>query len=250
MTGTPDAAPGTSPDDGRPVAVVTGASAGIGLALAHRLAPHYRLVLSGRRNRLSVTEPMPDHSAYIAADFARPALAAGVIADYVRDLGIDRIARLVVNAGTGTYGAPEAEDATTTGRTLAVNLTAAIALAHALAEPLERAEGRLTLIGSVAHKGSQRAASYAASKAGLNGLARSLAEEWRGRIAVQVIHPGPVATGMHARAGYDPGRLARLFITPDEAAAEIARLIETGRTPATVSTVVKLRGLFSRGAGR
>ena len=45
---------------------------------------------------------------------------------------------------------------------------------------------------------------YAASKAGLDGFGRALAEEWRGAVTVRVLHPGPVATGMAARAGRSP----------------------------------------------
>ena len=171
--------------------------------------------------------------------------AAGAFERALPEAGIDALDRLVINAGTGVYGGAETETAAAIRQTLDVNLAAPILLARRLAPYLEAARGKLVLIGSVAHRGSANMPSYAASKAGLSGLARSLDAEWSGRIAVQIIHPGPTATPMHAKAGYDPGRLKGLFFSAEGMAEEIGRLMDTRRRRATVSVAARLRRLVS-----
>jgi NAD(P)-dependent dehydrogenase (short-subunit alcohol dehydrogenase family) len=75
------------------------------------------------------------------------------------------------------------------GKTLDVNLAAVMLQAQALYPLLKKSSGTLTLIGSVAHKGSASIPAYAASKAGLHGLARALRSEWGGEISVQICTP-------------------------------------------------------------
>ncbi len=226
-----------------PAILITGASAGIGLALANRLAGENRLVLSGRRSREECGDALPEGALYVQADLADPKRAVDAIEAALRTERIETVHRLVVNAGTGYYGPPDSEDAEKIRRTLDVNLTAPVLLARRMARRLEKAGGKIVLIGSVAHRGSPNMPAYAASKAGLAGLARSLASEWQGRIGVQLIHPGPTATGMHEKAGYQPGRLGRLFFPAAGMADEIARLMRTDRTVATVSAGARLRRL-------
>ena len=205
----------------RPVALVTGGTSGIGLALVRRLADRYRLVVVGRRPTAEIDGPLPPGAITIQADMAEPADAAGQVMEGLAEQGIAALDLALLAAGTGWYGNPAAEGADKLRRTIAVNLAAPLALAHALAVPLEAASGRLVLVGSVAHTGAANFATYAAAKAGLHGLARALREEWRGRIAVTIVHPGPTRTRMHTEAGYDPGRLATLFASPERMAAMI-----------------------------
>jgi len=227
------------------VTLITGATSGIGLALAARLAGRHRLLLTGRNLApLDALRLGPDDRRF-ALDLSDPLAASEALAAALDRLGIDRLDHVVLSAGLGGYGAPETESADLVRQTLAVNLTGPVCLARMLLPRLEAAAGRLTLIGSVAHKGSPKAASYAASKAGLAGFARALREEWRGRVAVQIIHPGPVVTPMHGRAGYQPGRLARLFLSPERAAIEIEKLMASGRSPATVFAWARLRQFLS-----
>ena len=131
---------------------------------------------------------------------------------------------------------PLEEQADSLLNTLDVNLSAPIAITHALAPLLFAASnGKLAIIGSTSHKGVANFASYAASKAGLNGFARSLREEWKGGINVQIIHPGPTATGMHAKAGFEPGIIKHIFIDPDFVTRTIIRKIDSGGSPISVS---------------
>ncbi|MCU0832557.1 MAG: SDR family oxidoreductase [Rhizobiaceae bacterium] len=212
--------------------LITGATDGIGLALANRLAPRHHLLLTGRRG----THPaLPQGTHYVSADQADPTGAARAVTNALEQTGWAALDLAVLNAGTGFEASDGLDAADRIRQTLDVNLSATIALAHGLFPCLAAANGTLTLVGSVAHKGAARFPAYAASKAALHGLARALRSEWRGRVTVQVIHPGPVATAMHAKAGHDPGRLSRLFIAPDAMAAMMERAAATGGSPVTLS---------------
>jgi 3-oxoacyl-[acyl-carrier protein] reductase len=115
--------------------------------------------------------------------------------------------------------------------------------AQALYPFLEKSSGTLTLMGSVAHKGSATIPAYAASKAGLHGLGAGAAVrmEWTD-VSVQVLHPGPAKTDMHDKAGYDPGRMRALFLSADDVAAMMASAIAARRSPVTLSWVKYLNG--------
>jgi len=68
---------------------------------------------------------------------------------------------------------------------------------------------------------------YGATKAALEGFARSLREELRGRVGVQIVHPGATRTGMHAKSGMPPDRVnERRFPSPMWTAERIVRAIE------------------------
>jgi len=98
-------------------------------------------------------------------------------------------------------------------RILDINLNAAFQLARATTPHLKANNGASMVfissqIGLVGH---QRAAAYAASKAGINGLARSMALEWAGdNIRVNAVAPGPIATPMTEATRNDPQRFKTL----------------------------------------
>jgi short-subunit dehydrogenase len=69
----------------------------------------------------------------------------------------------------------------------------------------------------------------------LHGLARALRSEWAGKVGVQVVHPGPTRTPMHEKAGFDPGRLAALFLDPRDVAAMIASAMASRHSPVTIN---------------
>ncbi len=140
---------------------------------------------------------------------------------------------LVSNAGITRDGLllRMSEDAFTS--VLDTNLTAAYRVAKRAAQGMLRARrGRIILLSSVVGLlGSPGQANYAAAKAGLIGLARSLARELGSRsITVNVVAPGPVETDMTAVLGEQ--RIAELtaavplgrMATPDEVAGVVAFL--------------------------
>lgn len=232
--------------DDRPTVLITGGTSGIGLALARRMAGDYRLILTGRRDRSALPENLPQGALYVKADLSDPGAAVDTIEAAFKSADHRSLDRLIVNAGTGYYAPVDREDAGMIRSTMDVNLVASVLLAHRFAPYLEIAGGTVVFIGSVAHRGAANMPSYAASKAGLAGLARSLRSEWEGRIGVQIAHPGPTRTQMHARAGYPAGgKFRRFFFSPDDMADEIIRLVESGRPHGAIMLHAGLRRLIS-----
>ena len=202
------------------------------------------MVLCGRRSADELQDQLPAGAQYVQADFSNPKAAVDQIEKAVGDH--PSLDRLIVNAGTGYYRRVALEDAATIRQTLDVNLLAPVLLARRFAPQLEAAAGSVVFVGSVARRGSANMPSYAASKAGLAGLARSLASEWQGRIKVQIVHPGPTRTGMHARAGFPSGgKRQHLFFSADAMADEILRFMRSDRQSASVMFGAGLRRLVT-----
>lgn len=226
--------------------LITGATSGIGLALVKRLHTDHNLILVGRKNLQETELQNIDNIKYIQCDISNPTNAVKEISDSLKALGVSELNHVVQCAGVGQYEAPASESIDNIFKNVSVNLLFPVLLIRELVPLLGKANGRATILGSVAHKGSGNMASYSATKAGVNGLVRSLSSEWQERISVQVIHPGPTSTSMHEKAGYTPGLERLLFVRPDVMADEIAQIIETDKVFATVFLKAKFKSLFRR----
>ncbi len=198
-----------------PWAVVTGASSGIGGALARRLAADgLHLVLVARRRDLLhdlAAELSGRHGVdtrVVAADLAQPSgVDALVAATADLDVGL-----LVAAAGFGTSGPFLGADPDAELAMLDVNCRAV--LVHALhfgRRFAARGRGGLVLLGSiVGYQGVPRAAHYAATKAYVQALGEALHLELAPRgVDVLVSAPGPVASGFAARADMRMGAAMR-----------------------------------------
>lgn len=194
------------------VCLVTGASRGIGAAVAvalaargARVAVHYG---HSRAHADAVLERL-DGDGHLAfqADLSQPQIAAGLFAQVVARMG--GVDVLVNNAGIFVAHPPLTTDAATWQHhwqeTLAVNLQSPANLCHAAAQAMAaRQRGRIINVGSRgAFRGEPLCPAYAASKAGLHALSQSLAVALApSGILVFAVAPGFVETDM-ARAVLD-----------------------------------------------
>ena len=230
-----------------PWALVTGASKGIGAATARRLAASGRPVLVHYGADRDGAETVADGCRGDGVD-ARTVggdLADGVapVVAAVEDVG--GISVLVNNAGVAADGLALSMDTEAFRRPLQVNLVAAFDLTRSALRGMLRARsGRIVNVSSVVGlHGNAGQANYAASKAGLIGLTKSLAREVGKRgITVNAVAPGFIETAMTAELDGDPltaqipaGRLG----TAEEVAAVIAFLCseEAGYVNGTVVQV-------------
>ncbi|MFO1070604.1 MAG: SDR family oxidoreductase [Geminicoccaceae bacterium] len=198
-----------------PWALVTGASDGIGRAIARDLARRgLSLVLvARRRERLEALADELRREFRVAvrvhpADLGERAAVAGLL-DAVGDLEIGLLASC---AGFGSSGPFLATDPAAELAMVEVNCTASLHLARVLGTTMAgRGRGGILLMSSiVAFQGVPHAATYAATKAFVQSLAEGIAPELEGRgVAVLASAPGPVASGFGARAGMRLERGAR-----------------------------------------
>jgi 3-oxoacyl-[acyl-carrier protein] reductase len=185
------------------VALVTGASQGIGEEIARRLAAEGALVFCAARSRdklarlVAEIEAAGGRARALALDVADPSAIVPAMASVVSEAG--RIDILVNNAGVTQDGLILRMSKDAWDRVIATNLTGAFLLCQAAARPmLKQRSGRIINIASVvALMGNAGQANYAASKAGLIGLTKSLAREFGSRgITVNAVAPGYIETAM------------------------------------------------------
>ncbi len=188
------------------VAVVTGASAGLGVEFADALAGAGAslALLARRRDRLErVASELSDRygvrAVPVAADLTNAEQRQRAFDEVVSSLG--RIDVLVNNAGIAPTGRAETQWPTAWHRTLELNLTAVFHCCLLAAAVMRRTGGgRIINVSSIfGHLGSSlfRVSSYAASKGAVENLTRQLAVEWaRDGITVNAIAPAWFATEM------------------------------------------------------
>ena len=222
----------------RRVALITGGSGGIGTAVAAALAAAGCPVAVGYRSGAEAATAVVDaivasggEAAAVAIDVTDPASVDEAVTAVEASLG--RITILVNNAGVTADGLFMRMDHQRWRTVMDANLDGAFHVSSRVVPGMVRERwGRIVNVSSVtALMGSAGQANYAAAKAGLVGLTRSLARELGSRqITANVVAPGPIATDMLAATGEARAtELAALVPVgrvghPDEVAAAVAYL--------------------------
>ncbi|GAA1886419.1 SDR family NAD(P)-dependent oxidoreductase [Asanoa iriomotensis] len=212
------------------VALVTGASSGIGRATALALAAEGANVIVHGRDRpaLDALAARLDGHALVAD------LAVAGEAERLGEAALERAGRvdiLVANAGAGWAGPFEEMADADRDRLLTVNLAAPIALTKVLLPGMrERGAGYLAYVTSIAGRtGVAGEAVYAATKAGVDSFAESLRLELRGSgVDVGVLVPGVVQTRFFERRGRPYGRQRPAPLDPGPVGRDLVGLIASG----------------------
>ena len=193
------------------VVLVTGGNRGIGLATAKRFqASGHQVAVTARSGTGDDLEGL----FVVKCDVTDKDSVDAAVTEIEESLGPVEI--LVSNAGITRDGLVLRMSDDDFSEVLNANLTGGFRVARRVVKQMMRARwGRIVFVSSVVGLGGQAGqANYAASKAGITGLARSLAKEFAGRnITVNVVAPGPIDTDMLAALS-DAQRTAMLDMVP------------------------------------
>jgi NADP-dependent 3-hydroxy acid dehydrogenase YdfG len=206
-----------------PSVMITGASRGLGSAIARALAPTHTLFLAGRPSD-EVDELATELGATTwPIDLADPDAIPAVVEP------IAELDALIHNAGVAYPGRVAESTVDEWRETLTINVIGAVALTLALLPALRSAGGNVVFVNSGSGiNASPGLASYSASKFALRGFADSLRND-EPALRVTSVHPGRIATemqeGLVAYEGgeYDPAR----FLSPQTVAKVIADAVNT-----------------------
>ncbi|MEU1038867.1 SDR family oxidoreductase [Streptomyces sp. NPDC005551] len=215
------------------VALVTGASRGIGAATAVRLARDGADVaityVRGKETAEAVVrevEALGRRGLALRADSGDAAEAAGAVDRTAEAFG--RIDVLVNNAGVGVLGPLGSLSLADVDRVLAVNVRSAFLASRAAAARMERG-GRIITVGTCM---TQRVPGpggtlYTMSKSALVGLTKALARELGERgVTANIVHPGPVDTDMNPADGpFAAGQVAMTAVGRFGSAGEVAAMV-------------------------
>ncbi|MDI3288533.1 3-oxoacyl-[acyl-carrier-protein] reductase [Polyangium sp. 15x6] len=240
------------------VALVTGASRGIGRATAEALAAQGAHVVVNyvrgedeARRVVQAIEERGGKAEALGFDVADMQATDEAIAALAKRLG--RLDILVANAGIAIDNLVLRVKEEEIDRVFAVNVKGAIGCARAAIKPMMRARaGRIVLLSSiVGEMGNAGQAVYAASKAALLGLSKTLAREYASRnITVNVVAPGFIDTDMTSSLGTEvkEGMLKAIPLgrtgKPEEVAAAVIFLCSDAASYITGETIRVNGGMY------
>lgn len=205
--------------------LVTGASRGIGRAIAETLIQAGAVVIGIARDFSSWEQP-PEQLIPLQLDLTRldelPTQIKNIAKQHPDINGI------IFNAGEGRFGSLEEFSPTQIRHLVDINLTSQILLARELLPNIKRqGEGDLIFMGSeAALSGSRKGAVYCATKFALRGFAQSLREECSNSgIRSTIINPGMVKTGFFENLAFEPGDAEENYILPQDVADAVLAVL-------------------------
>ena len=227
------------------IALVTGASRGIGLAVADELRAAGAHVIRLAR---SLTDGSTDRQTDIRCDVAVAGDVERAVSTVLRDTGVPDI--VVSNAGIFFVKPIEQTTPAEFAQTLAVNLTGPFLVARAFVPRLvERGSGHLVTIGSISdHIAFTGSTAYAASKFGVRGMHEVIrAETAKTGVRTTLVSPGPVDTDIWDAVDPDskPGFTKRKDMLRPEDVAEAVLFAVTRPARVAVTEIRLLPGIYA-----
>ncbi|MGZ8152487.1 MAG: SDR family oxidoreductase [Methylovulum sp.] len=207
--------------------LVTGASSGIGRAIAINLLQQGHHVIGVSRDCQKFTRPMDSFSP-VQLDLNR----LNELPQQLRELEqrFPDINAVVFSAGKGLFGSIEQFSYAQIEDLMTVNFTSQVFLTRALLPALKRkAHSDLIFIGSeAALKGSRKGAVYCASKFALRGFTQALREECsKSNVRVCLINPGMVKTAFFDDLSFEPGDDESNWILPEDVAEAVSYVLNS-----------------------
>ena len=225
------------------VALITGASAGLGEEFARQLAAKgQRLVLVARRKeRLEALAAELGNARAVELDLSRPGAAGELMADIIRHG--ETVELLVNNAGFGLSGRFAELDGERQREMIDLNCGALTELAHAVLPGMieRRSGGILNVASTAAFQPGPGMAVYFATKAFVLSFSEALHDEVKPHgVKVSCLCPGPTRTEFRSVSGFDPrGRLAKI-------SADAASVVRAGLNGLERNRAVVVPGLVNK----
>ena len=207
--------------------LVTGASSGIGRAIAKNLLQQGHQVLGASRDSARFTHAQEGFTP-VQMDLSR----LDELSQQLRELQyrFPELDAVIFCAGRGQFGALEQFSYAQIEALISLNLTSQIFLTRALLPALKRkARGDLIFIGSeAALKGSRQGAVYCASKFAIRGFTQALREECgKSHVRVCLINPGMVKTPFFEQLSFEPGDDASHYLLPEDVAEAVSYVLNS-----------------------
>lgn len=208
--------------------LVTGASSGIGRAIARHLLNQGHQVIGSSRDIKRFTNQHPCFTP-VTLDLT----AMDVLSQFAKQLQSDfpTLDAVVFAAGYGQFGNLEQFSPSQIERLMSVNFTAQACLTRALLPSLKRQpHSNLVYIGSeAALKGSRQGTIYCASKFALRGFTQALRDECgKSGVRVTLINPGMVDTAFFDALNFEPGRGEGQVLNVEDVADAALYVLQTG----------------------